>query len=314
MNELRVQLASQREKLSKSEQSLSQERQTATERREQAELLRRRLREIGLREEGLPGKADLNEYGSPESVNQETVDQQPKPDSKNEQADENEPSRLLAEITEIRESVNLDEAKRVLGSHLPVLRKIEEDFGWFLAVEGSARGGREYSVDAAKRVIGQKKAETEAVVRLLQNSGEESGRVKRQFDAAKAHVDKASHSPESLVDAAPDGTGKPTSEANDVSQFEKQWARAIERSLDELYSYGLEQYPDVIKDLHDRAQSLLGSGLDIPGEANMAPIKSVIELAQRARTMNTRIGAAIDEFSKTLNNAAEAEARRPENQ
>lgn len=59
---------------------------------------------------------------------------------------------------------------------------------------------------------------------------------------------------------------------------------------------------------------MLSSGLDNPGEANVVLIKSVIELAQRARTANMRIGEAIDEFSSTLNNAVEAEARRTENQ
>lgn len=70
MNELRAQLASQREKLSKSEQSSSQEGQTTIDRRERAELLRCQLREIAVRE-----AVSLDDERS-------LPEQQPKPDSK----------------------------------------------------------------------------------------------------------------------------------------------------------------------------------------------------------------------------------------
>lgn len=302
MNELRAQLASQREKLSKSEQSSSQEGQTTIDRRERAELLRCQLREIAVRE-----AVSLDDERS-------LPEQQPKPDSKNEQVDENESSRLLAEIAEIRESVDLIEAKRVLDSQSPALRKIEEYLRWFLAVERNIRGNREYSVDAVKELIGEKKGETEAIVRFLQNSAEESRRVEWQFDAAKVCVDEANRSLVSPVDTAPDRGGEPAGETDDISQSEKQWAKAIEQRVGELYGHGLEKYPGTIEDLYKRAHNLLSSGLDNPGEANVVLIKSVIELAQRARTANMRIGEAIDEFSSTLNNAVEAEARRTENQ
>jgi len=302
MNELRAQLASQREKLSKSEQSSSQEGQTTIDRRKRAELLRCQLREIAVRE-----AVSLDDERS-------LPEQQSKPDSKNEQADENELSRLLAEIAEIRESVDLAEAKRVFDSQSPVLRKIEENFGWFRDVEGNIRGNREYSVDAVKELISEKKEEAKETVLLLQNSAEESRRVERQFDAAKACVDEANRSLVSLVDTAPDRGGESTGETDDTSQSERQWAKAIEQCVGELYGYGLEKYPGTIEDLYDRAHNLLSSGLDNPGEANVVLIESVIELAQRARTANMRIGEAIDEFSNTLNNAVEAEARRTENQ
>lgn len=148
--------------------------------------------------------------------------------------------------------MDLIEAKRVFDSQLPVLRKIEEDLRWFLAVERNIRGNREYSVDAVKELISEKKEEAKETVLLLQNSAEESRRVERQFDAAKACVDEANRSLVSLVDTAPDRGGEPAGETDDISQSEKQWAKAIEQRVGELYGHGLEKYPGTIEDLYKR--------------------------------------------------------------